>query len=839
MIRGRTAVTCLVAVLLLAAGAAPGDGPVPALEVLDPGLAAIALHDGGARTGAALSPASVPGPGGAVDAFLVGNPDPAPLRRLGVRLRTRAGSVWTATVPRAAVPGLATVPGLKHAVLARRAAPLLDRSIVSVHGDGVRSRNGDTWSGLTGKGVIVGIVDSGLDVTHDDFRHPDGTTRVLYYWDQNDGGGSPPRTATGDTLYAYGSEYTKAEIDAGNGPAGDALGHGTHVAGIAAGTGRGSQVDSLRYRYAGVAPEADLVVVGADLYLDTGVLDAVNYVFTKADELGKPAVVNLSLGSQFGPHDGTTPLELGINALCGPGRLAVAAAGNEGEDRIHAEIQVPPGGRDSASVFVPAYAPNSILNLFVVDSFYPQSDSMAVTVVTPAGLRFGPYEVHDIVEELTGEGSLFLAHLNYATTDRQVQFDVSDINPDTTSGTPVPAPASGTWTAVFTDRSGAGGVVDLWMAYATMVDFAGNGPVMLLGYDHADEISVPATADRVIAVGSYNTKRCWPDSNGVTQCTSVPDTLAAIEDLTFFSSWGPSRDGREKPELVAPGFVIASSRSHQLDAAQRDFYKFGRTLAPDREHFVYAGTSMSAPHVTGALALLLETVPLLTPEAARDRLRATVRHDAATGPGWTAAGGYGKLDIAALVDTTVAASVHAIGFSVTETGDLQLSWSAQESDPVVSFELGRQVPGDADALAARFIGPGPHTWIDRDPHPGTAYTLWGLDRTGARSLWKRTVWRGPEVRRLAAGLPRPNPFRASTSLAFRERPGGAAPEAAVLDAQGRRIRVLSVPAAGPDGTGSVLWDGRDDAGRRVAAGTYWLYIRAGSEQVRKRVVRLP
>jgi subtilisin family serine protease len=773
-----------------------------------------------------------------VDAFLIGDPDPGALRVLGVRLRTRAGTVWTARVPRAAVGRLAGVPGLARAVLARDAAPLLDRSIASADGESVRSRNGDAWTGLTGRDVIVGIVDSGVDVTHDDFRRPDGTTRVLYYWDQGDAGGTPPRAPGGDTLYAFGSEWTGADIDAGNRPSGDALGHGTHVAGIAAGTGRASRVDSLRYRYAGVAPEADLVVVAADLFLETGVLDAVNYVFTRAAEAGKPAVVNLSLGSQFGPHDGTTPLEIGINALCGPGRLAVAAAGNEGEDRIHAEIHVPPGGRDSATVFIPSYAANTVLNLFVIDAFYPQPDSMAVTLVTPAGARFGPYELFSTVETLTGEGTLFLAHLNSGTTDRQVQFDVSDLNPDTTSQAAVPVPAPGTWTAVFTDRSGAGGEVDLWIAYATMVDFAGNGPVTLRGYDPTEEVSVPATAERVIAVGSYNTKRCWPDSMGTEQCTSVPDSLAAIEAVTFFSSRGPSRDGREKPEVSAPGFVVASARSHQMDADQQAAYKLGRTLDPDREHFVFAGTSMSAPHVTGALALLLEHAPFLAPEEARARLQATVRHDAATGPGWTPAAGYGKLDIAALVDTTVAAATHGITFAAAPGGGLELAWRADDADPVAAFDLLREPPGREAALAGRFAGRGPHAWVDPAPRAGTVYTLWGLERTGGRRLWTRAVWPGFAPRPLAVSLPRPNPFRTATRVTFRTRAGSKTPVAAVLDARGRRVRVLSVPD-GPEGTGSVSWDGKDDAGRRVAAGTYWLYIRAGAREAAQRVVRLP
>jgi subtilisin family serine protease len=122
----------------------------------------------------------------------------------------------------------------------------------------------------------------------------------------------------------------------------DGDGHGTHVLGIAGGDGSATGGTVPAYTYVGMAPRADLVMVKTD-YTDTGILDGVAYVMNRATALGKHAVVNLSLGSQYGPKDGTSPFEAGIAALTGPGRIVVASAGNDGGYPVHAEVTAPGG----------------------------------------------------------------------------------------------------------------------------------------------------------------------------------------------------------------------------------------------------------------------------------------------------------------------------------------------------------------------------------------------------------------------------------------------------------------------------------------------------------------
>jgi len=190
--------------------------------------------------------------------------------------------------------------------------------------------------GNTGKGVIVGIVDTGIDWCHPDFVDPStGRSRILYLWDQT----MSPIYGEHSPLGFYGVEYGNADINAALGMCNHSLvrsvdtdGHGTHVAGIAAGNGTAS--GGL---YRGMAPEADIIVVKSD-GSDPKLIDGVDYVFQKAAALGKPAVVNLSWGGHLDPHDGTSFLDTVLDYLSGSGRILVASAGNEGGDNIHAQL---------------------------------------------------------------------------------------------------------------------------------------------------------------------------------------------------------------------------------------------------------------------------------------------------------------------------------------------------------------------------------------------------------------------------------------------------------------------------------------------------------------------
>ncbi len=219
--------------------------------------------------------------------------------------------------------------------------------------------NGKLFSNK-GAGTIVGIVDTGIDYKHEDFiDDTTGKSRILYIWDQT-------LTAQGGEVVpaaGYGVEYNQAQINdeidgtlTGFVREEDTNGHGTHVAGIAAGDGSATNGDEPAGKYKGMAPEAELIIVKTDLTSDH-IIDGVNYIFDKASFLGKPAVVNLSLGTHQSPHDGTGSVSYAIDESIETagsetkGRVVVVAAGNEGSDKIHAEANISPGSPETIKFF--------------------------------------------------------------------------------------------------------------------------------------------------------------------------------------------------------------------------------------------------------------------------------------------------------------------------------------------------------------------------------------------------------------------------------------------------------------------------------------------------------
>ncbi|NDB35805.1 MAG: hypothetical protein EB023_10820, partial [Flavobacteriia bacterium] len=176
----------------------------------------------------------------------------------------------------------------------------------------------------TGKGVIIGVVDQGIDYNHQDFRLASGKTRVLRYWDHTVSGANPPQP------YNYGVVWDSSSINAGTCTSLEVgTAHGSTVAGMAAGNARANLKNK------GAAPDADIIVVETNFNLPNWTLtiaDACDYIFKVADSLGKPAVVNLSLGDYLGSHDGNDPASDLIESLLdlAPGRIVVCAAGNSG-----------------------------------------------------------------------------------------------------------------------------------------------------------------------------------------------------------------------------------------------------------------------------------------------------------------------------------------------------------------------------------------------------------------------------------------------------------------------------------------------------------------------------
>ncbi len=578
-------------------------------------------------------------------ALILGSPTVSDLAAAGARVLGSGPGFVTVEVDGDHLVTLTQVHGIQRLQLSQPMKPELNVSRVAVGALSVHGSAAPPFPGFTGKNVVVGLVDTGLDWTHGDFRDLQGKTRIQWMWDQTDPGGPRPG------LYPYGSEWSKANIETpGVCREVDTFGHGTHVAGIAAGNGAATGNGKPAYTYVGVAPEATIIAVKTD-FSTTGIVDAVGWIFQKATLMGKDAVVNLSLGGNYGPHDGTDPQELALDALSGNGRIIVKSGGNTGEDRRHGRVEVAHGYTGTLTWNVSNYtASYSNYNYIDLDAFYQASESLTVTLLSPNGQVLGPVPVSYYTPQAvsTPDGAIYLENGIETTPSGLNHVFVEIWDPQVGQ-----EPARGTWTLRVANARRTGSArFDGWLAGYNLGDGPGTA-MMQTGWDVTTDITTPGNARKVITVGAYSTKGCWSAlgyNNPV--CYVVNPTYGSFAS---FSSQGPTLDGRLKPEISAPGFGVASARSGSASIGA------GWTV-DDGVHMIDQGTSMSCPHVTGAVALLFQKYPHMTPSEALSRLALGATHDAQTGATPNGMWGYGKLNVAGAM-ATPAAIVDAPGES--------------------------------------------------------------------------------------------------------------------------------------------------------------------------------
>jgi len=466
---------------------------------------------------------------------------------------------------------------------------------------------------VTGEGVIVGFVDTGIDTTHPDFTFPNGTTKILYVWDQT----TPGRPPAG---FGYGYECTSADIEARTCPEIDTFGHGTHVAGIAASSGRATG------NYTGVAPGASIIFVksghevcsGDSWTFDTNqILDGISYMVKKAAGLNMRLVVSLSLGGNIGSHDGTDPFERALDAFVKEGVPIVVAAGNAAQDQDHIDGQITQGENTT----FPFSLRESTTDV-AIDIWYSTQDQISGTLHAPNGTSFPIRPVSGAL--ITSIGEVNTTSASFANGN-ELYVEVNS-----SSGLPL----NGWSVSLIGRRVYSKGSWNAWTDTETC-SFPGSYFLPGSGYtvDPNDTIGIPGTATDVVTVGSYVTKNSWKGMDGQT----YGESDLTVGEISSFSSIGPTRDGRIKPDVVAPGEVIASARSSAVPKSPSD---------PDAYHRVLAGTSMATPHVAGTIALMLQYDPDLAAIDVPQLLRTTARWDSITGllPNGSPTWGFGKID---------------------------------------------------------------------------------------------------------------------------------------------------------------------------------------------------
>jgi minor extracellular serine protease Vpr len=546
-----------------------------------------------------------------------------------LHLNTQIPGIATARVTLYDLAKLGYQPGIRRIEMGGSMSVNVDRGRRNIKAD--RVNRGDVMNiPFLGEDVILGIIDTGIDIFHPDFRDTldQNKTRVHSIWHVGLDPQSGEQHPAGKN---YGVEYTREQIERElrgetNGfiRARDTDGHGTHVAGIAGGNGA-----RANGQYVGVAPAAEFIIVQvpATGISTASVIDGMDYIFTVAEGLGRPAVVNMSFGGHGGSHDGTAGHEQAINFYSQMrSRAIVAAAGNSGDAFNHQGGTLGPGGESVFTLNVPVYTPDVNGENYVLQMlWYAADDDVEVTVTSPNGFQVSASS-GDSVAALTNDGTIEIDTFDDYTNPKGARLFLIDIY-DNTALFP---PRAGNWEIKVTNTSGSADVTfNSWIVTSSM-DWPEYFPNTGRGYT----LNMPGTAEGAITVGSHVTRQQWTSRSG--QTWHFPGVT--VGTLSGFSSGGPTRDERMKPNLTAPGQIIASTQS-QLATFQEAL------LLPEEGYVLLQGTSMAAPHITGAVALIFEANPDLTGMQVIEILEASALGDPFTQMTPNFEWGHGKADI--------------------------------------------------------------------------------------------------------------------------------------------------------------------------------------------------
>ena len=469
----------------------------------------------------------------------------------------------------------------------------------------------DSRFSLFGQGVFVAVIDSGIDYTLADFCNADGTTRIRSLWDQSL---RPREGEAAPKGYEIGVEYTKEKIDEAlkaQTPAErgrlvatkDTSGHGTAVAGIAAGNGRGAKADYRRY--AGVAPESELLVVklgnpSSDGFpRTTELMMGVDYVVRKALEFQMPVAINISFGNTFGSHDGTSLLERFIDDISNVWKSCICiGTGNEAVSAGHISGRLTDEGEAVIELAVQDNQPS--LNVQIWKEYV---DVVDISIISPSGIRIGP------VQEILGpqryvagqtEILLYYGEPSPYSTAQEIYIDMipreSYIN-------------GGVWRIVLIPRDIVSGEYQMWLPSEGVLN---QGTGFLYPTDNMT-LTIPSTARRVISVGAYN---------------GLTFAYADFSGRGSLSRWG---ENIIKPDIAAPGVDIT-------------------TTAAGGGYASFSGTSFATPFASGGAALMMEwgIVRGNDPYLYGEKVKAYLRRGARALPGFTEypnpqVGAYGNI----------------------------------------------------------------------------------------------------------------------------------------------------------------------------------------------------
>ena len=566
----------------------------------------------------------------------------------GFTARVATENVLTARISMDAVERIAAMPEVKHIALARRFQKKMNKARAATNVTKVHSGEG-LETPFTGKGVVIGVIDQGFQYDHAAFKTKDGKQRVRAVWDFTKKNSQPT------TNIPTGGEKKES--------------HATHVTGIAAGT-------DLSNKCGGVAPDADIIMMPST-FDDDEIINGVKYVKEFAEKEGKPWVVNMSFGSQIGPHDGTQLYDQTIEKMIGKGGFVTAANGNEGGQKIHAMAEVPAGEtrylifsrpdnsenpEDETVFFFSALAADSVAHFKLTPVIY--ADGKMITLTAEQWKKAKDKEVASFVEnineynkkqELYGEFNLekFEDFFDEEKLGERPRMMLLALKVESVSQTPQTFHA---W------------IEASYYGEFSELSFQGESARMVRGDDQYLVGEGASTIPSAVSVASFNTATSWYAKliEESIETAGEPYSSGEVGGSSIFSSAGPYLGNGMKPLVAAPGSYINSAFNaydSDIDYEEDEYVTDVLTVNGKKQYYgMMEGTSMASPFMAGVLALWLEAYPQLSYEQVVEIVKKTSVRDNKVGTEeWTRKRGYGKIDAyAGLKEALQLASVSGI-----------------------------------------------------------------------------------------------------------------------------------------------------------------------------------
>lgn len=545
------------------------------------------------------------------------NFDAQALEALGINVTSRVANIVALNVPLEKLHLLDNATGIVSFSVAHRVAPLMDNALVDTRSDSVHAGLGLPMP-FDGEGVLIGITDWGFDYTHPNINRK-SNPRIEAIWDHYRTAGPAPQGFNYGTELTDPDEIFNIKCDTSN-LYGYAY-HGSHVAGICAGLGTSTG------HCIGQAPKAHYLL--GTFYLDEASwLDQVAWMKRKAQEAGKRLVINSSWGMYtFSTLDGTSHLDEALNAYADSGIVFVTSAGNNGDANFHIQRTF---GSDDTVRSVASYFSGGIGQALIYWGM-PEGSNTSGNQFTAAfaleNKRTGAVDYSPFFN--TNDDNGYIESFVVTQSDDTINFDVmvERSNPfNNSSHVLINVTKNSNYRLVMLCTADSGVLVNVWNmgnvsnnAGNTGNDFQAYAPLNCIAGDNSYGVSEPGCADKNITVAAHFADR-------------YSDSEYTVGNIANFSSLGPTPDGRNKPEISAPGVSVVSSLSSYRDGGDYTAVYSDRVGGRKYIWAALSGTSMSSPNVTGIVALMLQANPYLSVDQIRNILFTTARNDRYTGP---------------------------------------------------------------------------------------------------------------------------------------------------------------------------------------------------------------